>query len=384
MTEQPPPPPTPWSAAADAVQQRRQKRRRAFGITAAVFLVVVAVIGSLITLPYRIISPGDATPVNRVVEITNAKSYPTRGAVFFLTVSVSQSQPNLWRWIAASLDADAQVVDEREILGDQTPAQERKLGAIEMTQSQDDAKLVAMEWLGYDVPISGTGAIVLGTFRDTPAAGALERGDVITAVDGGPIGTVGDLTTAIRSKPAGTTFSIDYERDDKPHTVSITSRSFDRPGGASYPAIGVQAVTRDEKIDFPVDVDVTVPDVRGPSAGLAFTLAIIDKMTPGSMTGGKKIAVTGTIQRDGTVGLIGGAKQKAITARAAGATLMLVPHGEEKLAREGAGGMKVVGVKTLDDALRALRANGGTVNKPATPPAVESSDDGTSTTTRAA
>jgi PDZ domain-containing protein len=100
--------------------------------------------------------------------------------------------------------------------------------------------------------------------------------------------------------------------------------------------------------------------VSGPSAGLAFTLAIIDQLTPGSLTGGKKVAVTGAINDDGTVGPVGGVKQKAITARRAGAELMLVPSFEYKDARLRAGNMKVVAVDTVDDALRALERAGGT------------------------
>lgn len=368
MTDTEAPQPDPWSAAVDARATRRKKRRRAYGITAAVLLVAVAVTGSLIRLPYRIISPGDATPVTRVVKIENARSYPVTGDVLFLTVSISQSRPNIWRWITASLDPDAKLVDEREILGDQTPAEERRLGAIEMSRSQDDAKVAAQEWLGYDVPITGTGALVVGVFAGTPAAGVLEPGDVITALDQRPVETVADLSAVLRSKPPGTTFVVHFDRDKKPRTAEVSTRGLTGPDGTHYSGIGIQAVTRDEVIHFPVEVSVSVPDIRGPSAGLAFTLAIIDKMTPGSMTGGKKVAVTGTIDRDGRVGLIGGAQQKAITARGAGATLMIVPAGEEKEARSGAGSMKVVGVKTLDDAIRVLRENGGKIEKPETPP----------------
>ena len=99
--------------------------------------------------------------------------------------------------------------------------------------------------------------------------------------------------------------------------------------------------------------------MSGPSAGLAFTLTILDELTPGDLTGGKKVAVTGTIRADGSVGPIGGAQQKAVTARRAGAKLFLVPTEEVKEARSRAGGMKVAGIGTLDDALRELKNFGG-------------------------
>jgi PDZ domain-containing protein len=116
---------------------------------------------------------------------------------------------------------------------------------------------------------------------------------------------------------------------------------------------------------FPINIQINTDRVGGPSAGLAFTLAIIDNMTPGNLTGGKKVAVTGTISGDGIVGPVGGVEQKAITARHNGVKLMIVPREEVKDARSGAGNVKVVGVHTLDEALAALQKAGGAPVPPA-------------------
>jgi PDZ domain-containing protein len=110
---------------------------------------------------------------------------------------------------------------------------------------------------------------------------------------------------------------------------------------------------------FPIEVTIDTRRVSGPSAGLAFTLSIIDVLTPGDLTGGRRIAVTGSIATDGTVGTVGGVEQKAVTARRNGAVLMLVPAGEAKAARAHADGLKVVAVRTVDDALDALARAGG-------------------------
>jgi PDZ domain-containing secreted protein len=110
----------------------------------------------------------------------------------------------------------------------------------------------------------------------------------------------------------------------------------------------------------------------GPSAGLAFTLAIIDDLTPGNLTGGKRVAVTGTITSDGLVGPVGGVEQKAITARHNGVSLMIVPKSELKDARQGAGNIRVVGVDTIDEALAALEKAGGSPVPPASPVAARS------------
>jgi PDZ domain-containing protein len=105
--------------------------------------------------------------------------------------------------------------------------------------------------------------------------------------------------------------------------------------------------------------------VTGPSAGLAFTLTLIDELSPGNLTGGKDVAVTGTMDLDGHVGEVGGVPQKTATAINAGAKLFLVPTGEVKEARRRAGSaLTVVGVHTIDDALRALREHGGAPVRP--------------------
>ena len=114
-----------------------------------------------------------------------------------------------------------------------------------------------------------------------------------------------------------------------------------------------------ETYQFPINVKINTELVGGPSAGLAFTLAIIDDLTPGSLTGGKRVAVTGTIQADGSVGEVGGVEQKAITARTNGVQLMIVPKAEVADAKRGADGVRVVGVTNVDEALAALQRNGG-------------------------
>src|SRR5690606_3334077 len=104
----------------------------------------------------------------------------------------------------------------------------------------------------------------------------------------------------------------------------------------------------------------------GPSAGLAFTLALIDLLTPGELTGGHKVAVTGTIRLDGSVGPVGGGAQKAIAARNAGYEVFLVPPDELEEVKTTLGGdFAVIAVSTLDEALEALVSLGGEVGSTA-------------------
>jgi PDZ domain-containing protein len=184
-------------------------------------------------------------------------------------------------------------------------------------------------------------------------------GDVITAVDGTPAQLADDVGPAVRARPAGAPVTFTVQRGDETLPVTITTRAAPVGDFAGQAQVGVASTTKDLNFDFPVDVEIDTGSVGGPSAGLAFTLTILDELSPGNLTGGQKIAVTGTIELDGTVGPIGGVVQKAVTAKRAGARVFIVPEAEEAAARDHADGMKVVGVSNLEEALTALQRNGG-------------------------
>jgi PDZ domain-containing protein len=351
-------PEAPW---APPPVRRSRPWLRAVGILVAV-VVVVAVAGLFIPMSYVIIEPGDATPVSDAVSVKGAPTYRSRGSLLFLTVSITNGKPNLWRYLGASLDDQAQVISFDDYFGDTSPEEDRRRNVQAMDTSQQVATKVALEKLGYAVDVSGSGARILEIEKDAPADGLLEPDDVITAVDGQPVMFVDQLGPLVREHRPGEPVALTVERGgdtDDVETVTVTTGAKPRQPNKGSAYVGIQAETADLEFDFPVDVTIDPGPVSGPSAGLAFTLAIIDEMTPGSLTGGKKVAVTGEMLPDGTVGEIGGAAQKAVAADDAGARLMLVPRPEVPQARPNAGSMPVVGVRTLDDALAALRRAGG-------------------------
>jgi PDZ domain-containing protein len=347
----PPPAPTP--------RRRRRRPLVAVGTVAAIVVVLVLLGGALIRLPYVLIAPGTANKVERVVKIQGAPTYTHQGQLLFLTVSVSSDRPNAFAVVSGWLDHNTDVVPEDDVLQGRSRAEDARLNKLEMADSQMTAKQVALERLGYTVPRTGTGAVVTGVQKGAPAGGKLRVGDVITAVDGQPITLADQLGPIVRSRPAGTPVTFTVDRGSATSQVAVGTRA--TPGGPCQgrAQIGVQSSTRNEKFDFPVNVKIDTGRVSGPSAGLAFTLTILDELTPGDLTGGRKVAVTGTINSDGSVGPIGGAQQKAVTAREAGAKLFLVPTEEVRDARSRAGSMKVVGIRTLDDALDQLHRFGG-------------------------
>jgi PDZ domain-containing protein len=343
-------------------------------------IAVVVVAGFLIHLPYVIISPGSATPLDsQVVQIDGAQTYPDdSGNILFLTVRVSTSEPNVWRVVTSWLDPDQAVEDRDSVQGCLTDAENQQFNSDLMDQSQNDAKYVALTRLGYAVPVDPVQIRVVEVCRDAPAHGVLETGDQVLAVDGADVADVQQIGQKVQSHEPGDQISVTFDRNGVTHTESITAGKVHTEGSGTsavqscVPAAGTTTgtacvgVSSQEFVtyQFPIDVKINTQLVGGPSAGLAFTLAIIDDLTPGSLTGGTRVAVTGTIAPDGTVGEVGGVEQKAITARTNGVQLMVVPKREVADAKRGAGDVRVVGVSTIDQALDALHEAGGAAVPP--------------------
>jgi PDZ domain-containing protein len=363
------------------------RRHRVLGIVLSVLfgiVVVVIVAGFLIHLPYVIISPGSATPLDsQVVQIKGAPTYTdTSGNVRFLTVQVSTREPNVWRVVAAWLDPDRDVEDRETVQGCLTDTANRQYNSELMDQSQNDAKYVALTRLGYTVPVNPVQIRVVEVCRGVPAFQKLETGDQILAIDGKDVAVGSDVAAAVQAHHPGDRVTITYDRNGVTRTATITAGRFHKVGSgptAQQTCVPVEPSDSESKsgtacigsssqefvtYQFPVDITINTQLVGGPSAGLAFTLAIIDDLTPGSLTGGKQVAVTGTIDPDGNVGPVGGVEQKAITARTNGVQLMIVPKSEVADARRGAGDVRVVGVDNVEQALDALQRAGGSVVPP--------------------
>jgi PDZ domain-containing secreted protein len=340
------PPPPPWPLPPPV---RRSKSAWILGVVGSI-LIVASIVASFVRLPYYTIAPGDALDVNGLVTVHGARKYPPKGSVMLLFVR-ERSRINAWRWLQASLDSDIDLIKEQQFAGNADPADLDAQAVADMTESQTAAKIVALRRLGYKVEPEKR-IRVDAVIRNRPAATALKAGDLIVSLDGKTVSTPEQLTDRLAKHRPGDQISIGYVRAGGRHTASICVAA----GEKGRPVIGVYLGV---PYKFPVDVDVDTRDIGGPSAGLAMTLSILDELTPGNLTGGKQIAVTGEILPDGTVNPIGGAGQKAVAARHRGAQLFIVPKLDVAAAKTRAGSMPVVGVDNLDDALRALRKIGG-------------------------
>jgi PDZ domain-containing protein len=252
--------------------------------------------------------------------------------------------------IASWLDPSDAVVP-RELLfpDDETGEEVERRQAIMFSTSQSDAVAAALNLLG--LPVSDE-TVVTVVYGDSPADGVLQPRDTILAVDGVEVTDPVQVAEAIRAEPAGTSFTITVERDGEQQDVTVTSVA--NPDDPSLPFIGI-GVGSFYTGEFPIDF--TLEDVGGPSAGLMFATGIVDMLTPDDLTSGRHVAGTGTIQPDGTVGPIGGIRQKLAGARDSGAELFLMPKSHcAEAAAHVPDGLTVVPVTSLTEAVDAIRA----------------------------
>ncbi len=337
-----------------------RRRRRIWPIALTALVVALIVGAATVPLPYYAYRPGSVRDTEPLIAVGDEETFPSAGTISFTTVSLRQS--TLFGLLAGWLDDDIDVFPREKVLGDRNADENRTLNLQMMDTSKQVATQVALERLGHPVDVSITGETVVNVLPDLPADGVLEAGDTITAVNGERLDEPDDLTRLLADDSPGddVTITVEPPSGSRPRDVELAVGA--DPDDPNRAIIGIEVTGRGIDFDFPVDVSIDTGDVGGPSAGLAFTLAIIDDLTPGDLTGGAKVAVTGTISSDGTVGPVGGTGQKAAAVRAEGYDLFLVPSADYEAARRRAGDVDVVAVDTLDDALAALADLGGNVD----------------------
>jgi PDZ domain-containing protein len=228
-----------------------------------------------------------------------------------------------------------------------------------MVDSQHEATAAALTELGYDV---GATVRIVETVDDSPAQGQLEADDLVREIDGTPVDSATRLRDAIQ-KAEGAEVTLTIERGGEEKQVTVTPEKSTDAAGEEVWLIGIVLTT---DYDFPVDVRLQLDNVGGPSAGMMFALGIIDTLSPGELNGGEEIAGTGTIDAEGTVGPIGGIRQKLYGARDAGATVFLAPEDNcDEVVGHVPDGLAVFRTGTLQESLDILEvvAEGGDTSK---------------------
>jgi PDZ domain-containing protein len=324
-------------------------------------MATAIVVLALLPTDYLAISPRAAEPVSPHLSITGTDEvYEPTGQILYLTVSISSRTLRRAEWVQAKLDDDITLIHEEQYTGGKTRDQVREQGQTDIADSKIVAELVAFQHLDLHYEEKGTGAVIQQVNDKYPVKDVLQPGDVITAIDGTAIEIAENIGDEVQPHQPGDVIQVTFERGGKTSTAPIRLDQTTNPDGTVRTVLGVTPVTRDYELSLdPYHIAIDTGSVGGPSAGLAFTLTLIDELTPGELTGGKTVAVTGAINADATVSPVGGVKQKAIAAHRKGAVAMIVPVDEEPEAKSNAHGMQVFGVKTLDDALAVLQQLGG-------------------------
>jgi PDZ domain-containing protein len=325
-------------------------------------LVLVALglaVAVLLPVPYVVLSPGPVIDVlgapggKPLISITGATTFPTTGQLDLTTVSESggpYGRVPLPRVLGGWLDPSVAVVPTDLLYPPGTTSQQvDQQNTEEMMQSQDSAVVAALRHVGVPVTLQVTVAAIQS---GSPADGHLKVGDRVTAVDGTPVDTGDKIRTAVRKHKPGQPVDLSVVRAGAALRLTlVSSASPDEPG------VAMVGFTPRDGYTSPVTVHIKLDNIGGPSAGLMFSLGIVDKLTAVQENGGAHVAGTGTIDANGTVGDIGGIRQKMAGARADGATIFLVPAGNCAEALMGVpAGLQLVKVSTLDDAVTGLAA----------------------------
>jgi Lon-like protease len=357
-----------WAAGPGPVSGagRTGRRRRRHRWLWAVFiaLVVAIAIASRVNLNYYAIQPGMAQSVQQFITVPADRSHPVHHPV--LLTDVLESRVTALSYLFFKLQSDTDLYQVSQIVGPLPPSQLIAEGNLEMSQAEAAAKTAALTRLGYHVTASAAGAVIFGTFAGTPAASTLQVGDVITAVDGTPVTSAKDLTQVLDHYHSGQaiTMSVRLGGNGPPRPVPVTLRATRVDLGFGQYATLNLGIEPEDQVDYryPIPVNINVTNIGGPSAGLAMTLGVMDALTDGSITGGHRVAATGTIAADGDVGAVGGVPQKTVAVENAGASIFLVPKGDQNYQQalsKDRPGLKVYAVTTLNQALDVLAAHGG-------------------------
>ena len=355
-----------------------------------VVLLVAALIASLISIPYYAITPGTAQSVERLIGVPSRYQHSHNGQVELVDVELTPLRAIEWPWF--ELDPNAQIVSSQDLLGPANAQQYQIQGELDMSNAQQAATVVALRRLGYPVQVRRTGALVYSLFPGSPAARSLSVGQVIVGIDGHAVTSESELGKWIAGAKAGGSVSLrvlTYPAHTA-RSVSVqlsewriegtgsqaqlvcpiwgtqtklplykASASSGAPSGPTK-CIGVSLEQNYAVGKLPFRVDLSSEGIIGPSAGLAFTLGLMQRLDPYDLTGGYKVAATGTMSIDGRVGDVGGVAQKTVAVRDSGASVFFVPPQEYKVALAHAGGsLKVYAVSTVDQALHILETSYG-------------------------
>ncbi|WP_264737102.1 SepM family pheromone-processing serine protease [Cytobacillus firmus] len=333
--------------------------RSKFYTRSFLFLAVILLVSSFYYLPYYVSKPGMAKELEPIIEVENGNE--EQGS--FMLTTVRMGRANIYAYVAAKFSKYQELYPLEEIRSEDETEEEYNVRQLHLMGT---SKLAAIETAykkaGIPIHYHYNGVYVLNVLPDMPAHGKLQAGDRIFKVDGKEFKSSDEFISMVSNKLEGSEITLTFERQEKTKETSIPLKTLKETG---KPGVGITLVD-DKEIEVEPAVNIDSEEIGGPSAGLMFSLEIYNQLIKEDLTGGYKIAGTGTINSEGTVGRIGGIEQKIVAADKAGAEIFLAPNekGAEdsnykaaaETARDIKTDMKIVPVDTFDDAVEYLRS----------------------------
>ncbi len=299
---------------------------------------------------YYFMSPGP--PYQWNIEIENVQTYEYEGNLYQLTVRRDEANYFVYAW--ARLNSQIDLYPREVILPDGvTPQELSEISIQNMMTSENVAIAVALDSLNYDIQSEGDGVLVVGLLDDSPVKDKLIKNDLIVSINNELVKSVSEFISMLRTYEIGDIVNIGLIRNEQ--ELNIETKLIEHVEYENEPMVGFLASTPNQQFIFPFEVDIKTGNVGGPSAGMMMALNVYNLLTENDITNGKKIAGTGTIEIDGSIGPVGGVKQKVIAAKRANAGLILVPTANYEEASVFADdNTQIVAVDSFDNALNVI------------------------------
>jgi PDZ domain-containing protein len=325
---------------------------------AGVSLLILALsIASVSLLPTNngLEAPGVSLSIEPMVNIPAQYLHSPDGSFYLVTV-ISYAPIIAGMWVLGQVDPAIKIVPPEVVVPkNTTPQEQAKQGYQMLDESETTALAVGLQLAGYPSTMVGKGVAVVSILPDSHANGILQTGDVITGLNGNSVRTTSDLIELVQGQPSDAIVKLDIQRGEENLQVSVPLMTPASPNDKPKLGIAIQSAGFDFKPPFPISIE-TQKINGGPSAGLMFTLTVYNLLSTNDLTGGLKIAGTGTINLDGTVGPIGGVKQKVFAAEGVGAIYFLCPVENYADAISVAKNIKVIKIATVEQAISFLHS----------------------------
>jgi len=335
-------------------EQNTKNRIVRFIVSGILALILLGASSTLLLTNNGLDAPGVALSVESMVNVPAQYRHSHKGT-FILTTVISHAPILAGEWFIGQFDPAMVILPPEVVVPKNTTPQEQAKQDYQMLDdSEATAITVGLRLAGYQTQMVGKGTRVVSILPGSHANGILDVGDIVTGLNGTPIQTTSDLIEQVQAQSASGSVRLEVERDQNQMEVTIPLMA---PSSTDSPKIGIAITSAgfDYKTPFPVSI-VTQKINGGPSAGLMFTLTVYNMLSIDDLTRGLRIAGTGTINLDGTVGPIGGVQQKVAAAEQVGAVYFLCPADNYADAISVAKSIKVIKIATAQQAIQFLKS----------------------------